>query len=54
MTTKKKREGEKKITALIPADLHYRTKLLSIETDTSVKAIIVMALEQYLKKSSKK
>ncbi len=51
---KKKREGEKKITAIIPADLHYRIKSLALETDTSVKAIIVTALEQYLKKSSKK
>lgn len=54
MSITKKREGEKKITALIPADLHYRVKLLSVESDTSVKAIIVKALEQYLKKSSKK
>jgi len=50
----KKREGEKKITALIPAELHYKIKLLSVEKDTSVKAIIVEALEEYLKKSSKK
>lgn len=49
-----KREGEKKITALIPAELHYKIKLLSVEKDTSVKAIIVEALEEYLKQSSKK
>ena len=51
---KKKREGEKKITALIPAELRYKIKLLSVEKDSSVKAIIVEALEEYLKQSSKK
>lgn len=51
---KKKREGEKKITALIPSQLHYEIKLLSVEKDSSVKAIIVEALEEYLKKSLKK
>lgn len=50
---KNKREGEKKITALIPADLHYRIRILSVEKDSSIKAIIVEALEEYLKKSSK-
>jgi hypothetical protein len=54
MSTKKIREGEKKLTALIPAELHYRVRLLSVEKDTSVKAIIVEALEEYLKKVSKK
>ena len=51
---KVKREGDKKITALIPAELHYKIKILSVEKDSSVKAIIIEALEEYLKKSSRK
>ena len=51
---KKKREEEKKITVLIPAKLHYKIKLLAVEKGTSLKAIIIEALKEYLKKSLKK
>ena len=50
----KKREGEKKFTAFIPAELHYKIKLLSVEKDTSIKKILLEALEAYIKKSAKK
>jgi hypothetical protein len=33
-----------------PADLHKRAKLQAVREETTLKAIVIKALEQYLKK----
>ena len=44
----------KRVTVVMPPELHKRLKLLGIQTDTTMNALILKAVEQYLQKSGYK
>jgi hypothetical protein len=48
------KEGKKKTTIVIPADLHRRARIRAAETDTDFRSIVIRALEEYLMKPAKK
>ena len=41
----------KRVTVVMPSDLHKRLKFLSIQSDTTMNALILRSVEEYLKKS---
>lgn len=45
------REGHRRLTADIPADLHKRLKMQALMEDRSVTDLIVQATEYYLRRS---
>ena len=41
----------KRVTVVMPPDVHKRLKFLSIQCDTTMNALILQAVEEYLRKS---